>query len=135
MGNTPSTAARLAFFGMTDESEAAAIRSRVDAVASGHSGAAIADPGPSAWHRVHGAIVLGPGDELRVTSQAERRNPRTADIAPARIAIRRWYLKHDGTWWINADLKGIFVTVGNVADFAKAVNEAARYILGGGVQP
>jgi hypothetical protein len=84
---------------------------------------------------LHGAIVLGPGDELRVTSQAERHNPRDPYVAPARIAIRRWYLRNDGTWWINADLKGIFVTVGNVAAFARAVDEAARHILTSEAKP
>jgi len=124
----PTTAARLAFFGMQDAPAANTTRARIDAVASGHaatvSGRDSGDRGPARFHQLHGAIPIGHGAELRITTQD------AFDGQPPRLVIRTWRQKRDATWWPEIHLPGVWIQAGDVQAFAKAVAEAAQHLAG-----
>lgn len=110
----PTTAARLEFFGMSEDAPAPnSTRARVDAVCSGQA-EQIARP--ESRHRVHGRIPAA-RDEIRVT---------TVD---GRLWIRPWHLNNAGEWWPVRD-KGIQIWATEIAAFKDAVTEAARCLAG-----
>lgn len=115
-----SAGARLAFFGMRDEGETPApspARAHVDAAVAGR------DEGPASRHRLHGVIPIGPGTELRITSQPAR-VMENGSTRGARIVIRRWYLRR-GLWWTAPHESGITVRATDAHEFALLVGEAA----------
>ena len=82
------------------------------------------DPGPAVHHRLHGAIPLADGNELRMTSQSARDEAR-----PARICVRRWGQRPNGVWWPVSNDRGIVIDIGHAEAFSEAVAAAARYLL------
>ena len=122
MSTASSTAARLAFFGMPEEPEASATRSRVDAAASG------ARPTPTrgrkpytkpeAEHVVHGRLIVNDHCELRVTTTA------------GRLWIRLWRRSPGGAWWPVKESKGAQVRATETTAFMEAIRSACK-ALGG----
>jgi hypothetical protein len=124
MSNLPSTAERLAFFGM-EEAETAApspTRARVDAVESSRSAV---DPGPSQFHRVHGVFPKRPGQETRVTTTG-----RTPDGRSSRLYVRTWRANADGIWWPLKNDHGFSVPAEHAHEFARAVAAAVQALEG-----
>jgi hypothetical protein len=78
------------------------------------------DPGPSKFHRLHGAITVNHETEIRITTQPSRGPDR-----PARLVIRRWYQRPDGRWWPAAAEPWAVLAGKDVQAFAKAVADAA----------
>ena len=77
------------------------------------------DPGPSARHRLHGAIPVDRG-QLRVTSQ-----PARGPEQPARLVIRVWHARPaDSSWWTDPDRPGISVAAKDARAFGEAVAAA-----------
>jgi hypothetical protein len=129
MSAPSSTAARLAFFGMTEGPEAISPRSRVDAVASGH-GAARPMPThgrrpyskPEAEHVIHGRIPVDHHGvlELRITT------------TPGRLWVRLWRKAQGGTWRPVREAKGVQVRAAEITAFREAVRLACEAIEKGG---
>jgi hypothetical protein len=108
--NAPSTAERLAFFGMSEPTPTRTPAPRPSTPL-----------GPEASHRLHGAISIKNTSELRITTQ-----PALDARRPARMVIRRWYLGDDGRWWPVPSTSDCWVLHGEDAQaFARAVAEAA----------
>jgi hypothetical protein len=110
----PTTAQRLEFFGMRDES---------------HLPPHISDPppgprdfGPAGNHRLHGTISAAV-NELRITTQPARRNPR-GHVDDARICIRFWHKDGNGAWWPNKQNPGLTIEAAHAAEFGRAVAAA-----------
>lgn len=122
-----STAARLAFFGMSEDAPAPLnpTRARVDAVAGTPS-----DPGPSKNHRFHGAIQLSGANEIRVSTQAARVT-RSGQKESARLIVRRWHLGHGGWWWTSPTEPGITISAGDAEAFGRAVAAAVEALTAG----
>ena len=122
MRGESSTAARLAFHGMRDESH---LPPHISVPPPGPR-----DSGPSIHHRLHGCIPVDRG-ELRVTSQ-----PARGTEQPARLVVRVWHQrKSDGTWWTDPDQPGVFITAKDVRAFGEAVAAACAALeqgCGGG---
>ncbi len=119
MSDPSSTAARLAFHGMT-ETEAPRLEPGPR------------DEGPAGNHRLHGAICRN-WRELRITSQPSRLSPR-GHVDAARICIRWWHRGRDGQWWTDPRNPGISIAAANAAEFGRAV-AAAVAALAGDVKP
>lgn len=106
--------ARLAFF----EPEASPARTPTPRPRSA------SDPGPAVHHRLHGAVEVGLGAELRITTQAGTTHK--SNNHPARIVIRRWFRKPDGNWWPVPGDSGVAITAGYASAFARAVAAAVE---------
>jgi hypothetical protein len=104
--NAPSIAERLAFF----EPDAAPTPRPAS------------DPGPEADHRLHGAIAIKNGSELRITSQPPNGK------RPARILIRRWHRDEGGRWWPVAAELCWSLSGKDAQVFARGVRAAAKAI-------
>ena len=119
-----STAARLAFHGFGEPETPAPTpsptRARVDAACEGHGEANL---GPSKHHRFHGAIRLGRTSEIRVSTQSPRITPSGAR-ENARLVVRLWHQKPDGSWWPVAKDPGITIHAPNATAFLAAVSAA-----------
>ena len=76
------------------------------------------DEGPAQFHRLHGAIRLERA-ELRVTTQGNR-----GPDHGARIVVRMWHSKPDGTWWTDSKRPGVYVPARDARAFLKAVAAA-----------
>lgn len=118
-----STAARLSFFGMS-EPEAPAPSPTPAPRGPTPTPRPASDRGPEAVHRLHGAVHIKPGVELRVTSQ-----PPTAG-RPARILIRRWQQDEANRWWpVRSSTDICWSLHGKDAQsFARAVVSAVKLI-------
>jgi hypothetical protein len=125
MSAPSSAAARLAFFGMADEPEAASTRSHVDAVASGHVGTRPMPThgrkqyrSPEAEHVTHGRIPVDDHGvlELRVTTRA------------GRLWVRLWRKNPNGAWWPVRDAKGVQIRRAEIVAFQEAVSLACEVI-------
>jgi len=77
-----------------------------------------ADDGPARFHHLHGSIPLGPGNELRITTQTAR-----GDDRPARLVIRPWREKN-GNWWPVAHDEGVTVGAMDAIALSRAVANA-----------
>jgi hypothetical protein len=107
----PGTAARLSFFGMSEDAPAPnSARARVDAVCSSSS--------PADAGTVHGSITLGRGGQIRVMVYPKN------DDYPARLSIRRWAIGSDGQWSPVHRQDGILIHYHHARAFADAVAEA-----------
>jgi len=102
MSHTPSTAERLAFFGMTDESKD--IRHAY---------------GPSQFHCVHGVFPKGQGQETRVTTTV--RGPYEKS---ARLHIRTWRADANGVWWPLKNDHGCSIQAEHAETFGRAIAAA-----------
>jgi hypothetical protein len=81
-----------------------------------------ADDGPARFHHLHGSIPLGPGQELRITTQAAR-----GDDRPARLVIRPWR-EAKGRWWPVAHDQGITVDARDMLALSRAVANAVLFL-------
>ena len=117
MSDPSSTAARLAFHGMTETAAAPLVSTPPR------------DEGPASLHRLHG-VIPRERDEWRVTSQPAHKN-RSGFVSPARICIRRWHRGRDGQWWTDPRNPGISIAAANAAEFGRAVAEAVAALLAG----
>ena len=89
--------------------------SQVDRTAS-------ADDGPARFHHLHGSIPLGPGQELRITTQTAR-----GDDRPARLVIRPWR-ETNGRWWPVAHDQGVTVEARDVLALSRATANAVLFL-------
>jgi hypothetical protein len=121
----PTTAQRLEFFGMRDDSHLAPL---VPTPPPGPR-----DEGPAGNHRLHGAIVRN-WRELRVTSQPLRLTPR-GHVDAARICIRWWHRGGGGQWWPDKRNTGITIEAANAVKFGAAVAAAVAALLAGEAKP
>ena len=110
----PTTAQRLEFFGMTDESH---LPPHISEPPPGPR-----DVGPSAIHKLHGAICAAV-NELRITTQPARQNAR-GHVEPARVCIRFWHKDSNGRWWTDKRNPGITIEAKHAAEFGRAVAAA-----------
>jgi hypothetical protein len=112
--SAPSTGSRLAFYGMTEERRAAAI----------------VEPGPSRFHRLHGAIPIRSGVELRITTQSAL-HKMDGHVESGRIVIRRWYERPAATWWPDNTRPGVVISAEDAETFGRAVAAAVEALTSG----
>jgi hypothetical protein len=116
-----STAERLSFHGFASETPAP---TPARASTPQPTPRPASDRGPEAAHRLHGAIAVKNGSELRVTSQPPGRG------RPGRILIRRWHRDGAGRWWPVAAELCWSLSGKDAQTFARAVAEAAAVLAG-----